>query len=53
MNKKKNSLDIYWKDKLDFKYEKNYDIKCCVMIKFQKKIVKKYNINSRYGTFSD
>lgn len=51
---KKNSLDIYWENKLDFKYEEEilrYKMLC--NDKISKKLVKKYNINPKYNTFSD
>lgn len=41
---KKNSLDIYWENKLDFKYEEEilrYKMLC--NDKISKKLVKKYN----------
>ena len=43
---KKNSLDIYWENKLDFKYEEEilrYKMLC--NDKISKKLVKKYNCN--------
>lgn len=49
---KKNSLDIYWENKLDFKYEEEilrYKMLC--NDKISKKLVKKYNINPKYNCY--
>ena len=54
MNKKKYSLDKYWEDKLNLKYEEEilrYKMLC--NDKISKRSTKKYNINSRYSTFGD
>lgn len=51
---KKNSLDIYWENKLDFKYEEEilrYKMLC--NDKISKKLVKKYNRNLLGGLYRE
>ena len=54
MNKKKYSLDKYWEDKLNLRYEEEilrYKMLC--NDKIPKRVAKKYNINPRYSTFGE
>lgn len=54
MNKKEFSLDKYWEDKLNFKYEEEilrYKMLC--NDKISRKDAKKYNISLQYRTFSE
>lgn len=54
MNKKEFSLDKYWEDKLNFKYEEEilrYKMLC--NDKISRKDAKKYNISLQYRTFNE
>lgn len=54
MNKKKYSLDKYWENKLNLRYEEEilrYKMLC--NDKIPKRVAKKYNINPRYSTFGE
>ena len=54
MNKRRFSLDKYWEDKLDFRYnEEILRYKMLCNDKIPKRTVKKYNLYPRYSTFGE